>query len=445
VCTSEFESDVAAFGAEYFLRGIKKFIKTQGISTEDCTLLASGFLDIDEVILRDRWLRNIERGLAEKLILFAYRRFNGLVERHKPIAVISNPVDNFTTHVLESMAKKRGIIFISLISFYLDDRFRIASRGEVNTLSDKVERDELEKYLMILEDRKFIPSYTRRNAPSVSRKSFLRFILAYYYDKIKNFENPLKDASYNFFHRSKRYVARTRAEYLVRSFSSIYDANWRNRLRNGRRRLFVALQLTPEATIDYWCPLEMIDQERVLEKLLQSLPAEYIVIIKDHPTMSGRRPYQFYQRLRSLHPRVVLPPPQELSKEVISYSDAVCTWTSSVGIEGFFQGKKLITLGRPYYSIDGIKNVESLNDLHMVPEIIENESAVDDSVKERLLRHLLGCSATGMYQSGREENLRPENFQLLVAGVKRFLERRINEQPRTPANKPAVCKPTPYL
>ena len=53
------------------------------------------------------------------------------------------------------------------------------------------------------------------------------------------------------------------------------------RRRKGRKRLLVALQYTPEQTIDYWCPLAMIDQESVLEKLLPNDVSCCVVEVPD--------------------------------------------------------------------------------------------------------------------------------------------------------------------
>ena len=91
-----------------------------------------------------------------------------------------------------------------------------------------------------------------------------------------------------------------------------------------------------------------LDQLNIIENLSKSLPITYRLIVKEHPSMLGRRSKEYYRRLNSL-PNVKMINPKVNSIDIIKKSEAIFTITGTVGLEGLILKKPVIVLGSCYF------------------------------------------------------------------------------------------------
>ncbi len=110
--------------------------------------------------------------------------------------------------------------------------------------------------------------------------------------------------------------------------------------RPGQKLVYFPLQQEPEASTLVLSP-EHADQAATIIELSLQLPANAILVVKEHIWQIGRRPNGFYRRLRQV-PNVVLMHPLCNSLEIIRSSDLICTISSSAGFEAAALGKRAL-------------------------------------------------------------------------------------------------------
>ena len=72
--------------------------------------------------------------------------------------------------------------------------------------------------------------------------------------------------------------------------------------KNEKAVVLMPLQFSPESSIDYKCEnTKFIEHNRVILDILKSIPSELIVLVKEHPSMPGKRDLSFYQQIRQFN------------------------------------------------------------------------------------------------------------------------------------------------
>ena len=113
-------------------------------------------ITLDDVIKRDRYLRNINRDLAEKLcnaLWSVYTRIN--IEEYD--LVLGPPIDNYYLDLLERFCAMQGVKSEFLIQSFLPGLTRITKRGEYRFVRE-VNDEMVERYLKILLNENFKPT-----------------------------------------------------------------------------------------------------------------------------------------------------------------------------------------------------------------------------------------------------------------------------------------------
>jgi hypothetical protein len=98
---------------------------------------------------------------------------------------------------------------------------------------------------------------------------------------------------------------------------------------------------------------ECVDQESLIQRLVEALPADLDLVVKEHPMWIGRTSLGMLRRLAG-NPRIHVADPYASSLELIRRSAGVATISSTVGIEALLFERPVLTLGRPFYSGYGV-------------------------------------------------------------------------------------------
>lgn len=153
----------------------------------------------------------------------------------------------------------------------------------------------------------------------------------------------------SWFHRLKNLT--------VRSFSS-YMAH---EIPEGPY-VYFPLHLQPEASLLAAAPVFQ-NQLAVIQAISASLPAGFVLVVKDHPKMAGYRSYSFYKRLKRF-PNVLLVADSVSNPMLIEGAALVATIRGTAGFQAALQGKPVLLFARAWYDcIDAIVKVNNLNDL----------------------------------------------------------------------------------
>lgn len=131
----------------------------------------------------------------------------------------------------------------------------------------------------------------------------------------------------------------------------------------GRDFVFFPLHIEPESSMTVLAP-ESGTQQGCVDALARSLPAGWLVVVKEHPVGVGIRPRGFYDRLAA-YPNVVLVHPDLSATGLVQLARAVGTITGSVGFEAAVAGVPVLSFGRHnlYNLLDHVFTVRSWEEL----------------------------------------------------------------------------------
>lgn len=110
------------------------------------------------------------------------------------------------------------------------------------------------------------------------------------------------------------------------------------------------------------------DQVRIIEMISKALPANYILIVKEHPVSIGRRTNHFYKEISYFH-NVFFISDKYTSHEILSGSKGVITISSTMGFEAFLHKKPCICIGDVFYNASS--NTYSTTDFKNFNETIK--------------------------------------------------------------------------
>lgn len=123
------------------------------------------------------------------------------------------------------------------------------------------------------------------------------------------------------------------------------------------------LHVQPEHTVE-GLAFEYQDQVALVRNIVASLPADMVLLVKEHRGVAGRRPISFYAELTSI-PNVILLHDTVDSFELIKHARVVFTLTGTVALESIVFGVPCVIFGSIYYEhFRGVYRVHNLSHLH---------------------------------------------------------------------------------
>jgi hypothetical protein len=98
------------------------------------------------------------------------------------------------------------------------------------------------------------------------------------------------------------------------------NKKWREKLESSdMKKIFIPLQYSPEATVDYWCENDyLVNYEESIAKYIDKLSKDFIVLIKEHPAVVGHRSPKNYKKIiNQKNKNIVICPASVNSNECI--------------------------------------------------------------------------------------------------------------------------------
>ena len=300
-----------------------------------------------DFISRCRLLRALDKPEAIRHLTAMGNAVRDLLVKEKPSVVLSLMVDSYIMDLMRHYCSRLGFRFIGLVPTFVNGYFRVTARGEAtfNPGADSCDAQSVKKALL---DPMYAPVFNAKSLASPLRSIMRRWAaniarIPYFYIKRHFLKDP-----YNYHYWAAQIVSSGLFNFFPPSDPGNND--WLKTIHNiDRPVLYIPLQMVPEATVDYWCNnVEVIDYYEQMERFISKHHTVFQILIKEHPSVMGSRPFGFYQRL-ARDKRVTVVPTYTPSNEVLAMADAVLVWTGSVGFEAALRGKSVICLGDPYY------------------------------------------------------------------------------------------------
>ena len=168
---------------------------------------------------------------------------------------------------------------------------------------------------------------------------------------LKSIYQMVREQAYNHYKGNNRqgmYYLKSKIRFVIRQWR---DGRWllkenSPKLSDLRNKTFVffPLHVEPEIALQGKSP-EFLVQTAAILSLARHLPADTLLVVKEHMSGAGRRPPGFYRQIRDLK-NVVWLDVRELGLEVVRKATAVATISGSAGFEAAILGIPVLAFGR---------------------------------------------------------------------------------------------------
>lgn len=335
--------------------------------------------EVDDVIARCRVLRWQTKRKAAAMALAMADAMDAMLESVKPDILVSFPIDNYNQDVLARLARARGLPYFEVTTSALPDMCMLMHRGRLITSEETPDPALVEARTHEIADPLFTPAYVQGQAAFTPARflttlGYFRLRAACFkaYSWLRN--DPLNihylDAQPELGHKAR--ISDVRITRLV-------EGDWQEKLAAfpKQRRVFMGLQVFPEAAIDYWLEdLDLIRHEDFLVEAARRFAASgFQVVVKDHPLQFGFRHTDLLDRLKTL-PNVVIVPYEVSGNAVLAQCDINLTATGTLGLQCALMGGTAVT-GEAYYVTDDsdFLIVRSWGDLEGLPDRVAARAA----------------------------------------------------------------------
>lgn len=360
--------------------------------------------EVADAIARCRVLRCMPEAKAVAMVLAMAEAMDKALVELKPDAIVSLPIDNYVTDMLERMARTRGIPYFELTASALPGMSMLLYRGQLVTSQQAPDPEAVAARVAEIADPEFAPLYVQ-NAKTFTRVKFHRiqtyfrvrgaFFQLYAWATRDPFNLRCLDAQPWLAHKAKASDVR-----ILR----IVEPDWHEKLEAfpKDRRVLFGLQVFPEAAIDYWLDdLDLIQQEDVLIDLARRLSQSgFQIVVKDHPLQFGFRQTAFLEALKTI-PNVVLVPYEVSGNAMLAQCGISVTATGTLGLQAALLGNSSVT-GQAYYVVEeDFMVLKEWDDLADIPDRLLNAvppASLEDR-QVRIISHVLRGSFDGPFMS----------------------------------------------
>lgn len=300
-----------------------------------------------EIIARCRLLRNIKKKDALKHLDAMSLAINSVIRNEKPNLIFMQTVDNYISHMMYLISKRKNIKFIGIVTTPINNYFRITSLGECNFNKNYNKNLKYKIYKSYLK-KNYVPVFNKKSISNPKKYIFLRWIR----NSIKIpffFIKRLVSGDYYNYHSWSNYII------SLMNFNFFFpiepgDKKWEEKINKKKNTIYIPLQMFPEATIDYACEnIKYLDYYKNLFLFIKNHHNKFNIVIKEHPNIMGYRPSGFYKKIKRDN-RVNVIPTYVNSNLVLNKIDCVLVWTGTVGFDALIRGVPVISFCNPYYA-----------------------------------------------------------------------------------------------
>jgi len=378
-----------------------------------------------DIILRCRVLRSIDRNLALRMIGGMSQAIEQAFEKIDPHLVMTFTIDRYVMDVMERTTRRRGIDFLEMTTSIIPDQVMLMRRGRPVWLREPSNED-VDAAVALLCEEDFAPAYVR----DAKRFSLTRFwrVFGYYALRGAFFDlwRFVKHDRYNCHYLDA--LKRLRHKVRVRDVAvlKLLDHGWDKQLAGcpRERRVFLGLQLFPEASMDYWLTSQdMLAHDDVVMRYCEVLGgAGYSIFVKDHPLQFGFRQRELLERLSKL-PSVTLVPYDVPANLLIAKCAVSVTFTGTIGFQAALAGLCSVAT-EPYYATERhFLHIRDASDIDGLADRLARWRLPDDlaTARHAIIRQLASVSVEGDYFSWRKFDPKSEKARASVESLARSL------------------------
>lgn len=381
--------------------------------------------EITDITARCRLLRWLPEAKSRAMILAMADACEEVLAAADWAMIVMFPMDRYVSDVLARLGARRGIACHEITAAAVPDMAMILHRGALLQAPGEPDPALVDATVHALADPLFTPAYVQNQKPFDRLRWWRVFgyfrLRAWYFWALKTLRrDPLSshhmDAQTFLGHKPRLGDAR---------IVDLVDRDWQATVERfpKERRLFVGLQLFPEASIDYWVrERALIDYEDLLVEVAEAFTAAgYCVVVKDHPLQFGFRQVGLIERLKAI-PNIVFLPYEVSGNAALDLCAVNFTLTGTLGMQAALMGKVSIAAPCYYTNAQDFVLLEHRDEVAGLPARAEAHAAPDLPARQRrIITHLLRGSFAADFFSFK--NFDPANPGTATADLGRALGR----------------------
>ena len=183
------------------------------------------------------------------------------------------------------------------------------------------------------------------------------FVVLKYYLSKRHVDNQTKGIHFDYFNKQILNPVKDQIIRKMLPYTSVEE------LANSQYAYY-PLHVEPEIALSLF-GREYLNQIELVRNISRSIPVNWKLVVKDHPTGIGRRNIRYYRKLLEI-PNVVLVNHYIDSKDIIENAKIVFTVSGFSGFEAILQKRPVITFGKTFYNILPecmVRNISTLQNL----------------------------------------------------------------------------------
>jgi len=215
--------------------------------------------------------------------------------------------------------------------------------------------------------------------------------------------------------------------FLVRSINLLANRFCFNFAKELPENPFVyfPLQRVPEAAMLSRAPA-YLNQQGLIQAISASLPAGYMLVVKDHPRCKGIHPPRFYKGMNDLENVVVLESSFS-NHEVLDNCQLLITLAGTLGFQQLMRGRPILMFGRKFYEVmEGVIRVEDMNELpYRLKDILVAKNLPDPKAMQRSLYAFIAALLEYRYEVNADAFSLLQDPDELAKLIDRMIEREV--------------------
>lgn len=395
-------------------RGVRFFLMPRNSGLWRSHSLLLPVKAVDDSISRDRILRYFPRFVARNIIARQLKEFVEIVDNVKPLLVLGE-ISWANEHVFYNWCEANGFCYRHVLNLPLE-RNRVVLFDDEHSFSSLADNpsdipgdvvDSISYYELCQRLRKHNSKATYSLASSIKN--------------LVNVEAQLRDyrsiSLYYKIHGAAKIAYRLLCRALKLSKGYCDSLDQLKRRADGRRIVYMPLHIQPESTPDY-VTRGTNDQFALAGEILDVLPDDCILVMKDHPNaFSLRNPFTLYSLMQKKN--FVYLDRSVSSAGVIEVSHAVATVAGTAALEALNVGVRAMIFSNIFYSKSAyIYPIKSCSEI----------PAVLDEVIQSPVHNDLELSSYGVTAFVHDPSIFPDVLgEVNLATINRLLSRFVSK------------------
>jgi len=289
-------------------------------------------------------------------VMAVYKCIKFVFEQFSPDLIISPMFVGFPHIMFNLYAKKKGVTMYGVIDskisgMYLFSHDYLGDSGDfwnrvdsLNAGNEKSQnQDRAKKYIAEFRKNFKHPTFIKKEPPKTFFQKIRHFMSPYYHILRWYIEHPINElgsTGITIDYRPPRIILRD--HYCKDRYTKFMNNFKYHPLNKIRKFVYFPLQVQPEASTDVAAPY-FTNQMEIARQIAMSLPDDYTLVVKEHPTMLGWRSPSYIEKLaRTVNIKLI--DYRISSEEVLKRCDLVVGLSSTTLAEAAFLNKPAIQL-----------------------------------------------------------------------------------------------------